>query len=268
MKKAFVESRPKTCDAENTNGVRMTEAIVQALLQKKGKEQTPNPLPLKVCLIPRLSLAELIYLVGLVRTLRSRKVDVMVITHRQHAPHVRALYGDIPGVRFTFLSGWSELHDEPVLGKMQDAGYELLPLSSYRTVCPYAVVGLPSSVAGTEFNIERAPHAEKALLDRVRAEVGDSYVVVHDKPGRRLRAHLLPDALPLVRVDDPRFRAASPFEWIQVMDHALQLHAVDSCFLMLANILALRPRKFCHAYTDGNMAYRPSVYGDAITIWG
>lgn len=245
----------------------MTEAIVQALRRKKGEE--PLAPPPKVCLIPRLSLAELIYLVGLVRTLRSHKMDVMVITHKRHAPHVRVLYGDMPGVRFTFLSGWSELHDdEPVLRRMQDAGYTLLPLSSYRTVCPYAVVGLPSSVAGTEFNVERAPQAEKALLDRVRAEVGDTYVVVHDKPGRRLRKHLLPDALPVVRVDDPRFQASSPFEWIQVMDHALQLHAVDSCFLMLANILALRPRKFCHAYTDGDMAYRPAVYGDALTIWG
>lgn len=235
-------------------------------LRLNGKDKSANP-ALKVCLIPRLSLAELIYLVGLVRTLRSRKIDVMLITNKQHAPHVRALYGDMSGVRFTFLSGWSELHDGPVLSKMQDAGYTLLPLSSYRTVCPYAVVGLPSSVAASEFNIERAPHAEKALLERVRAAVGDTYAVVHDKPGRRLRAHLLPE-LPLVRVDDPRFQAASPFEWIQVMDHALQIHAIDSCFLLLANILALRPRKFCHAYADGNMAYRPTVYGDAITIWG
>lgn len=262
----------------------MIEAIVEAVLRKTrdtgsgnddrsgGSGDGVNALKalkvLKVCIIPRMSLSELIYVVGLVRTLRSCKIEVMVITHKQHAPHVRALYGDMPGVRFTFLSGWNELHDEPVLGKMRDAGYTLLPLSSYRTVCPYAVVGLPSSVAASEFHIERVAHAEQALLERVRAAVGMSYVVVHDKPGRRLRTHLLPDSLPLVHVDDPRFKTASPFEWIQVMDHALQIHAIDSCFLMLANILSLRPRKFCHAYADRDTAYRPTVYGDAITIWG
>lgn len=248
----------------------MADACLAAaqVAQAVVAQQAPPPGASRVCVIPRLPLSELLYASGVVRALCGRGFDVMVVVHRDHANYVRRVFTGLPGVRFAFVRDWTDLH-RGVLDRVQAQGYALLPLPSYRTVCPYASVGLPAALAATEFKIERHLDAERSLLDRVRAALDNKpYAVVHDAPGRRIHRHLVPARLRLVHVDDPRFRTASILDWIQVMDHAAQVHGVDSCFLMLATLLSLRPRKFCHAYADGSTQSRPPVYGDAITVRG
>lgn len=248
----------------------------------------------KVCLMPRLSAAELMYVSGLVRALcdkgRDKGLEVMVVARKDHVNVVKALFGDLPGVRFTFVTGWVETWKVPLdgggaqqtpLARLEGMGYTLLPLPSYRDVCPYAIVGMPATLAATGFKVQRDMVTERRLLDLVKEVTGGKpYAVVHDEPHRRIRSHLIPDTLQTVRTDDPRFDGFrnspfhSPIHWVQAIDHAVQLHAIDSCFLMMAELLALRPRKFCHAYasdtaqTATGSPYRPAVYTDAITVWG
>lgn len=248
------------------------QAIVRALAARAGAPRTPSRTPfkpprtppLKACLMPRLSLSELMYLVGLVRELRACAIDVLVIAKKAHADHMRPLYGDVGGVRFQFVDDWRDVRSD----ELEAQGYAIVPLSSYRSVCPYRAFGLPCALAASGINIQRDMEAERELLHRVWKAVGTAYVVVHDDAARRIEPHLLPASTAVVRVDDPRFATPCVFDWIEALDHALQLHAIDSCFLMLANVLSLRPRKFCHAYADDTASYRPAVYGDAITVWG
>lgn len=227
----------------------------------------------KVCLLPRLSLSELIHISGLVRTICERSTDVMLLAKRDHVRPLRNLYADIPHVRFKFVDSWDELvavrdDSAPLLQQIEDLGYRLVPLPSFREACPYAMLGLEVSLAKTNFRLQRNLDDERALLDRVRAEVGATYVVLHDDDTRRIRQLLIPDGLPVVRVRDPRWRTHNVFDWIQVIDHAVQLHAIDSCFLLLADLLDLKARKFCHSYCDPTSSSRPGAYHDVIVVWG
>lgn len=248
----------------------------------------------KICILPRLSLSELIHLNGLVRTICERSTDVMLLAKRDHVRPIRNLYGDIPHLRFHFVDTWEQVYGPgpgPVrdssdadadaataaaavapppsmLERMERQGYNIVPLASFRESCPYTMMGLPDALAETSFRVTRTLDAESALLDRVRSVVGTVYAVVHDDEDRRIRRHLIPEGLTVVNVRDPRFRRANAFDWIQVLDHAVQLHAIDSCFLLMADMLSLRCRKFCHAYPNPSAHTRSSAYRDVITVWG
>ena len=228
----------------------------------------------KVCLLPRLSLSELLHISGLVRTICERSTDVMLLVKRNHVRPIRNLYGDIPNVRFKFVDSWDQLVSSTggsgggsLLELVEAMGYRLVPLPSFREACPYAMLGLEAALAKTEFRLQRNLDEERALLERVKSEVGAVYAVVHDDETRRIRSHLVPEGLPVVSVRDPRWRTASIFDWAQVVDNAVQIHGIDSCFLRMADTLDLRARKFCHAYADAT-ARAGHQYKDVIVVWG
>lgn len=205
----------------------------------------------KICLLPRLALCDLIALSGLVHHLAVRCQTVMVVAHRKHVSEVKALYGEAPNVRFTFVHGWNDLYgDHDVLTAARGQGYEVVPLGSVGDCCPYRFLGVdPSELAGG-FRLTRRLADEQTLHERIVREVGPKYVVVHDDEGRRIRDHLLPAGVPVVRVRDPRWRRPSAFEWIQAMDGATEVHAINSCFAMLAGVLAVRAPLVLHAYAS------------------
>lgn len=217
-----------------------------------------------VCLLPRLSLSELIHLNGLVRTICERSTDVMLLAKRDHVRPIRMLYSDVPHLRFKFVDTW----DDATYDAIEKAGYRLVPLPSFRQACPYALLGMEASLAQTALHVHRNTEAEAALLARVRQRVGSTYIVVHDDEERKIRPDLIPSGHKVVHVRDPEFRTANLFDWVQVIDAAVQLHAIDSCFVTMADALCLRARKFCHAYANPSMSGRPSPYRDVITVWG
>lgn len=222
----------------------------------------------KVCLLPRLALSDLIAINGLVRTLCAESDDVMVVAKRDHVGPIRSLYGDVPSLRFKFVDSWSSLHspDGGVLSDAEKAGYTIVPLPSFRQSCPYALVGLHASLARTAFVMRRSQDQENALLRRVRDAVGQTFVVVHDDT-RRIRRDLLPRGYATVSVRDPAFRTPNIFDWIAVIDNAVQLHGVDSCFMLMADYLALKARKYVHTYADTCRTANAKYSSDVVLIF-
>lgn len=220
----------------------------------------------RVCLVTRLSLSELIHVVGMVREICSRSCGVMLLAKRNHARPIRSLYHGIDGARFTFLDSWDGVND--ALRRVEAEGYRVVPLPSFRDACPYTILGLEISLAYTGLIVRRHPHSEQLLLRRVRDAVGQAYIVVHDDEERRIRAHLVPDGFPVVRVRDPRWRVDNPCEWIQVIDNAVQFHGIESCFLMLADAMGLAARRFCHAYCNPGVGGKPFMYRNVVVVWG
>jgi hypothetical protein len=228
----------------------------------------------RVCLLTRLSLSELMHVSGLVRSMCERSTDVMLLAKRDHVSPLRSLFGDLTKtVRFQFVDDWDDLTrragsgGDSLLDRLQKQ-YRVVPLPSFREACPYAVLGLPQCLRETEFRLHRDLDREGDLCRRVAAAVGGGeYIVVHDDEQRRIRPYLLPEGLPVVSVRDPAFRTDTPFDWIQVIDGAQQLHAIDSCFLMMADMLCLRCRKYCHAYTNPTAAARSTAHRDVIAVW-
>jgi len=220
----------------------------------------------KVCLLPRLSLSELIHISGLVRAISERSTDVMLVAKRDHVRPIRNVYYGMENVRFTFVESWAQIGG--VLDRMEADGYRIVPLPSFREACPYTMLGLEISLAESGLAVQRHADSERALLERVRAAVGPTYIVVHDDEERRVLEYLMPEGIPRVHVRDPVWRTPNPCDWIRVIDHAVQFHGIESCFLLLADSLSLRARKFCHAYCNPAMSGRPCGYKDVIVIWG
>lgn len=271
----------------DTHEVQEVTGHTEKRTKKRAKKHKDNPKYGKVCLIPRLSLSELLHVAGLVRHVCKHAAEVVLVTHKNNVAATKRLFDEsqeAQDLRFVFVRDWTALHTgegegevegegkggkkEGVLCRMEAHGFTIMPLRSYREVCPYASMGLPSTAA--LIDVHRNLHTERQLLDRVREAVGKVYAVVHDTDTRRIEAHILPPGLPVVRTDDPRFRTDTPFDWIQVLDHAMQLHAIDSSFMMLAHILTLRPRKYCHAYASNraDVPFRANVFTDAVVVWG
>lgn len=208
----------------------------------------------RLCLLPRQSLTELLAVSPMVRELCVAKDEVMVVVPSKYAACLRNVFGDVPNLRFRFSApSWTDTVSADALAALRSAGHDVVvPLPSVRQTCPHSLLGLDPRGARTDFLLHRALPAEEALWRRVQGAVGDTFVVLHDDPrtGRAIRRELLPAGVPVVDVHDPRFRAANPLDWIQTMDRAVQVHAIDSCFLFLADALALRPRKHLHAYAS------------------
>lgn len=227
-----------------------------------------------VCVLPRLSLAELMYASALVRHLARRRHHVLVVVHPRYLAEAVSMLADVPGVRFKPVGSWAWLwRDEDgqqpsaALESLRRHGYELVPLPSFREICPYLSHGLTSSTAWSGLRVPRRDaEAERALLDRVRAEVGPVFAVLHDDESRRIRRHLLPSELPVVHVRDPRFKSDSVFTWITVIDEAVHFHGIDSCFLVMSCALGLGARRYCHAYAnrDGSVL---TAYPGTVFIW-
>lgn len=242
----------------------------------------------RVCLMPRMHLSDLLYASALAREACARGAEVLLVVCRRHAGHVRALFADVAGLRFEFADDWRVLgdgkkgdgapqrdgtkgaegegEDGGLLARLEAGGYRPVPLPSMRRTCPYALLGLGRGLARSGFRLQRRPDVEERLLARVREAVGNTYVIVHDDERRRIKPRLLPPGVPVVSVRDPRWRTACLFDWIRVIDCAAQLHAIDSCVLLLADLLDLSPRKFCHAYLDAEPSARTHSR-DVVCIW-
>jgi hypothetical protein len=224
---------------------------VPARAHRRGDAETANHYDVHdgdmVCLLPRLAVSELLALAGLVRHLcTARSADVMLIANRAHLGPLRTLLGDVTDVRLKFVDDWGQLPD--VLPEIEKAGYRVIPLPGFREVSACRILGISEADARFEFQVHRRLAVEHALHAKIVDAVGPVYAIVHDDDTRRIRRGLLPSSLPVVSVRDPRFRTDNLFDWIYAMENAAQCHFIDSCFMLLADSLALRTRKFLHAY--------------------
>lgn len=212
----------------------------------------------KKCLIPRFGLRELVHLNGLVRTLCSRSIDVMLVVNRSHVSPLRHLFADTKNLRFTFLKDWSDVYKTDVIASLQTSGYEIITLPSFRDTCPYTMLGEDPALARTEFWVHRDEKVERWVYDTI-VGVSQPYIVVYQCPDKRIRTDLLPKGYRIIELPVN----ANPFDWIRVLDHAVQFHAVDSGALLIADIMCLRPQKFFHSYASHDV---PTRYHDVVTV--
>ena len=239
-------------------------------------QQAAQPL----CIVPHLGLGDMIVLNGLIRMACAQRPEVLLFVKRTYISSLRSLFGDLRNLRLKFVEEAHEIHadGQKALRDAEARGYEMLLLgvhsgSRWRELDPlwpaalYRQAGLDPSFTHSAFSVQQNNDRENALLAAVRAAVGEVYVVVHDDASRAmtLDARYLPPGMPVVHVDDPRWRTNNIFDYIAVIDNAMQFHSIDSCFMLMADMLSLKARKFCHAYTrDAGMLQ--GLYRGDVTI--
>lgn len=218
----------------------------------------------KVCIVPHMGLSDMLILNGLVRTACAERPEVLMFVKRSYISSLRTMFGDLPNLRLKFVDTVEQLYANGfrLAAEAVDAGYALLLLGVHSSSADwksldttwqralYRQAGLDPGLMRSGFRVQRNEERERALLATVKAAVGDAYVVVHDDPGRSLVLDrgFLPPGVPVVHVDDPRWRTKNIFDYASLIDNAIQFHALDSCFLLMADLMRLGSRAFCHAY--------------------
>lgn len=191
-------------------------------------------------------ISQLVHAAGLVRTACARpdaRDVVLMLRESGYAMTARRLFSDLHA-KVRFVIGGALPPPPPGVDT------EVVDVPCFRRACCYAPHDLPRRACVDAFDVARNEEAEKKLLQRVRRHVGTTFVVVHDDESRRIKKDMLPEGLPVVSVRDPRWRTPCIFDWAATINHAVQFHGIDSCFLRMAHIMGLKARKYCHAYAD------------------
>ena len=233
-----------------------------------------------VCIVPHMGMGDMIILNGMIRVKCREHRNVMLVVKKAYANSLRSLFCNIPNLRLKFVEECHELYanDFRMVRDIRAMGYALLPMGvhtveNWRALDPlwshalYRQMDLDPDLMYSEFHVSRNLDREAMMLHAVRDAVGMVYVVVHDDPRRGyvIDRECLPPGLPVVHVDDPRWRSDNIFDYAQVIDNAVQFHGFDSCFMLMADFMHLGGRNFCHTYfKDADMPER--FYRTGITM--
>lgn len=185
-----------------------------------------------LCVILPPGLQALLMATGLVRTLAATR-PVLVSTDREHIGVVPRLFS---GLKVTFWFG-----DPDPVARAGALGLQTLVLPT-DPAGMYRAAKVPHAAMHSVFDVVRDKPKEKELLDGVVCAHGSSFVVTWGQ----LDATLLPAGVPVV--DAASLGVEDPLQLCGVLEHALEVHAADGWFLMLADLLGVNSKKYCHAY--------------------
>jgi SAM-dependent methyltransferase len=224
----------------------------------------------KVVLLPHMGMGDMLVLRGMVGALCARHERVVVVGLRRYRDSLAALF-DLPNVAIALVDDAEDISpafgcpDAAALKSFTDEGYSVLALGDHsgsgewRALDPrswkralYLHAGMdPALMRDFELPKGRAPQAA-AMLAKVRDIVGDGtpFVLVHDDPERSLRlpAELGDASVRVLHVDDARFASDVIFDYAEVLRAAAGVHAIDSCFAILAGLAAPGVPVTVHAY--------------------
>lgn len=198
----------------------------------------------KVCIIPPPGLQALLMCTALIRETAATHRSVLVYTHREHLQVLPRLFH---GISVTF---WFETQDPAHAAAL---GYRLmrLPRDPFHM---YAAAGLSIITMYTKCYLWRDLEQESRVLEDIVDRWGPTFVLVWtqpddaSKPRVSLNQQLLPPGVPVVDATTLPFE--DRFDLCTAMCKAQQVHAVDSWFLTLADLVGGPSRKFCHAYAS------------------
>lgn len=213
--------------------------LKQICVMDSPRGMTPPPL----CLVLPPGLQALLTAVGLVRKLCATRRRVLVCMEVALLPHLQSLFHGTP-VTFWF--------DEPdPEARAAALGYRVVRLSPLPKEM-YEAVHLAPRHMHSSWSLLRDSARENELLERVTGAHGQTYVLTwrgeRGDAQATLLAGLLPQGIPVV--DAGALEVSSPFDLCALMEHALQVHAVDSWFLTLADLVGGHSKKYCHCYAS------------------
>lgn len=193
--------------------------------------------PPPLCLVLPPGLQALLTAVGLIRQVCSGRRRVLVCMEVAHLPHLQRLFHD---TRVTF---W---FDEPnPEARAKQLGYRVVRLPALPKDM-YDAVDLAAKHMHSSWSVLRDSTREQELLERVTSAHGQTYVLAWGRS--KMRSQLFPQGLPVV--DAGELDVDSPFDLCAVMQQAVQVHAVDSWFLTLADLVGGQSKKYCHCYAS------------------
>lgn len=242
----------------------------------------PAPPAGRAVVLPHLGMGDMLVLRGLVAALCARYDALVVVGLRRYRDSLGCLFEDLaPRVSVALVDSARDISPRfgasgKTLAAYEARGYEVLALGDHgaearwREAHPlwtralYAQAGVDPAhmYAGFRLPASRAAQS-RAMLATVRELTGGRpYVLVHDDERRPLwlPPDLGPDDPVVLHVDDARLRSAVVFDYVDTLRHAARLHAIDSCFALLADLAGLDTPVTVHAYAKN--AGMEDIYRD------
>jgi hypothetical protein len=113
----------------------------------------------------------------------------------------------------------------------------------------YLQAGLPLALRWDSFKYSRNLDNEERLFKLLGCNDSE-YIFVHDDAGRNfsIKDEKLPRGLKIVRPSLELADKFSFFDYLKVIEHATQIHCIESSFCALIESLELQKPKFAHRY--------------------
>lgn len=227
----------------------------------------------KLFMVPHMGMGDTVVLTGLIRVLALHpKVDTILYPVKKQYTRASQALLDVPKVTVLPFDDeaacFKAAHEHSWMGYVNvPLGMHSLDPKSWNALHPdfshrfYIQAGIDHKVSYTHFAVTRCPEAERDLYDRVVAKYGTTYVFVHEDVDRGFvidRSHV--PKLPVFSAHDPDIYSDSIIDYAMVMEHATELHVMDSCFALLADRLPeVTCPIVCHAYAKPEPPH-PSLY--------
>lgn len=189
----------------------------------------------RVCVKVKPGLQVLLMAAGLIRKVASTR-PVLVSTELEHARVLPRLFH---GLNVTF---WFDKEDPA--RQCKEMGLEFFDLPA-APVPMHAMFQMTPNAMHAAWDVMRDEAAEERLVDAVVGKHGPSFVLTWSG-GTPLKQSVLPEGIPVV--DAMQLDVTNPLDYCRLMTTALQVHAIDSWFLTLADLVGGSAQKFCHAY--------------------
>lgn len=131
----------------------------------------------------------------------------------------------------------------------------------------YRQAQIPHEVRWSKFSYKRNPQKEKSLYNRLGCDLGP-YIFLHEDSSRgyKIREDLLPSGINIIR-PDPKLKGFSFFDYLGVMENALEIHSIESSFAILAEQMDLKNQKFAHRYARPEVASNQKLWYSFRSHW-
>lgn len=202
---------------------------------------------------------------GLVRELCKTRERVYCFVKKRNLTSVSFMYRDQPKIELvTVEDDWEVPFKRRKNLEFVKIGFENLDTSHTNfDENFYRQLGLDFRLRWDNFYVERAYEPEYQLLRQLNPD-GRPYAFLHDDPSRGLLADCtrIGKTLKIISVGglffNGKLKAAfdkyNLFHWVSVLEHAQEIHCMDSSFKCLVESLAVlrNKRLFYHQYIRGS----------------
>ena len=115
----------------------------------------------------------------------------------------------------------------------------------------YAICGVPFS---TKWQLEINRNEERETLLYESLSIHEPYIVVHNQ-GSNVKQRLPIESTSETRIIYIDERTDNPFDWLATIEHALEVHLIDSVFANIVEQLALNKRGYL--YLRSQISFTP-----------
>ena len=208
-------------------------------------------------ILPHLGLGDYLVCNGLIRNIvKKYPVDIFALfTNRAYKESIEFMLGDIPNLEFPLVPQ-VEFSRTYILPYIKDPDYDLIVIG-YDTLDKsktadrsfYEAMGYDFEKRWTDFYVDREWEMEMALFDKFEVKEG-KYIFLHESPGigvndNTIDRSKLPD-LPIVQADIKLTR--NIFDYCYLLEHAAEIHCIESSFLFLIDSIKTNAELFSHRY--------------------